>query len=85
MIAVERRTGESYTHVGEGVYDTLEFTAEDGKKILSVSGTAANREALRTYQLALQGAPFTLTAALPVSAYAKDSDIAFTITITLSP
>lgn len=52
---------------------------------LALSGTAATRDALRTYQLALQGAPFALSATLPVSAYAKDTDIAFTITITLAP
>ncbi len=52
---------------------------------LVVSGTAATRDALRNYQLALEGAPFALVAALPVSAYAKDSDITFTITITLAP
>lgn len=52
---------------------------------LALSGTAATRDALRKYQLALQGAPFALSATLPVSAYAKDTDIAFTITITLAP
>lgn len=52
---------------------------------LAVSGIAATRDALRNYQLALQGSPFVLTAALPVSAYAKDSDITFAITITLAP
>ncbi|MDP2665611.1 MAG: hypothetical protein Q8P23_03180 [bacterium] len=52
---------------------------------LAVSGIATTRDALRTYQLALQSAPFAAAAALPVSAYAKDSDIAFTITVTLTP
>ena len=52
---------------------------------LAISGTAATRDALRNYQLALQGAAFARTAVLPVSAYAKDSDIAFTITVTLAP
>lgn len=52
---------------------------------LSITGTAATRDALRNYQLALQGASFAHVANLPVSAYAKDSDIAFTITVTLSP
>ena len=50
-----------------------------------VSGTSATRDSLRSYQLALQGAPFALSAILPVSAYAKDSNIAFAITITLAP
>jgi hypothetical protein len=39
---------------------------------------------LRSYQLALQGASFARAVDLPVSAYAKDADIAFTVTITLA-
>lgn len=52
---------------------------------LAVSGTAVTRDALRNYQLSLQSAPFALSASLPVSAYAKDSNITFTITMTLAP
>lgn len=52
---------------------------------LAISGVAATRDALRTYQLALQGTSFVTTADLPVSAYAKDSNIDFTITMTLAP
>jgi len=52
---------------------------------LAISGTAATRDTLRSYQIALQGAPFTDTADLPVSAYAKDADISFTIIVTLAP
>lgn len=52
---------------------------------LTISGTAATRAALRNYQLALQSAPFARSAALPVSAYAKDTDIAFNIVVTLAP
>jgi len=51
----------------------------------AVSGMATTRDALRSYQLALQDAPFSVTADLPVSAYAKDADISFTITVTLTP
>lgn len=51
----------------------------------AVSGTAATRDALRTYQLALQGLPSVRSADLPISAYAKDADIAFTIAMTLVP
>lgn len=54
-------------------------------RTLALSGIAVTRDALRTYQLALQSAPFAVAANLPVSAYAKDSDIPFTITVTLSP
>jgi len=52
---------------------------------LTVSGKAATRDSLRNYQLAIQNAPFALSADLPVSAYAKDSDISFTITVILAP
>lgn len=53
--------------------------------MLVVSGTSATRDALRSYQIALQGAPFVLSASLPVSAFVKDSNLAFTITVTLAP
>lgn len=69
-----RLSGFAYTPVISKVPGTL-----------AVSGTAVTRDALRKYQLALQGAPFALSATLPVSAYAQDADIAFTITITLVP
>lgn len=52
---------------------------------LAVSGTAATRDSLRNYQLALQGVPFVATATLPVSVYAQSTDIPFTITLTLTP
>lgn len=63
------------------------YTPAIAKKLgtLAVSGSSATREALRGYQLALQSAPFALSADLPVSVYAKDSDIAFTVTVTLAP
>ncbi|MDP2651739.1 MAG: hypothetical protein Q8O94_01225 [bacterium] len=51
----------------------------------AISGIAATRDALRNYQLALQRAPFARSADLPVSAYAKDTAIAFTITVILAP
>jgi hypothetical protein len=62
------------------------YAAPSGKVpgTLIVSGTAATRDALRNYQMALQGASFARSAVLPVSAYAKDSDINFTITVSLS-
>jgi len=52
---------------------------------LAISGHAATRDALRNYQLALQSAAFARSAVLPVSAYASDADIAFTVTVTLAP
>lgn len=52
---------------------------------LAISGTALSRDALRGYQLELSSASFARTVDLPVSAYAKDSNIEFTITVTLTP
>ncbi|MGD0328662.1 MAG: hypothetical protein ABSB00_03070 [Minisyncoccia bacterium] len=52
---------------------------------LAISGIAATRDALRSYQLALQSAPLALSANLPVSVYAQDTNISFTITVTLAP
>lgn len=65
----------------------LTYAPATGKNsgALTVSGTADSRDSLRDYQLALQSAPFSASAVLPVSAYAKDSDIAFTIVVTLAP
>lgn len=51
---------------------------------ISISGDAKTRDALRQYQLSLQGAPFARSVSLPVSAYAKDVNIPFTITVTLA-
>lgn len=63
----------------------LTYTAPDAGKpgIVVVAGSATTRDALRAYQLALEQAPFVASADLPVSAYAKDTDIPFQITLTL--
>ncbi len=62
------------------------YTSATGKKsgTFIINGIAATRDALRSYQIALQSAPFSLSADVPVSAYAKDIDIAFAITVTLA-
>ena len=59
-------------------------TANKVPGTLAVSGVASTRDALRNYQLALQEAPFAISATLPVSAYAQDTNIAFTITVTMA-
>ena len=59
--------------------------ANKNQSTLTISGAAAVRDALRSYQLALQSSSFVRSADLPVSAYAKDADIAFTITVILVP
>lgn len=63
------------------------YTPGDIKTLstLTISGVAMTRDALRTYQLTLEESPLVRSASLPVSAYAKDSDISFTITVTFEP
>lgn len=65
----------------------LDYTAttRNGSRTVSIMGTAASRDALRTFQIALQQQPFAQSVDLPVSAYAKDTNIPFTITVILSP
>lgn len=49
---------------------------------MRVSGVASTREALRTYHLAVSGLPFVAQADMPLSVYARESDIPFSIAIT---
>jgi len=60
------------------------FTPSAGKVLgtMSISGTATTRDTLRAYALALGALPFVTNADLPISAYAQDSNIPFTITLT---
>lgn len=60
-------------------------SAKAGKNpaTIAVSGIAATRDALRSYDLALGALPFAKSADLPVSVYAVESSIPFTITIRL--
>lgn len=52
-----------------------------------ITGIATTRDALRAYDLSLSALPYVKDASLPLSAFAKDSDIDFSITLTgsLSP
>lgn len=54
-----------------------------GVRTLAVSGSADTRSALRDYQIALESNPLVENTQLPVSTYAQETDIAFTITLTL--
>ena len=56
-------------------------TTKNGEGKMTVSGTAATRDALRRYDIALSNAPYVTSANLPISAYAKESDIHFIITL----
>lgn len=62
------------------------FVASTAKKsaTISLSGSAMTRDTLRQYQLALSTAAFIASADLPVSTYAKDTKLPFTITLSLT-
>lgn len=57
------------------------FAPAPGESRMIISGTASSREALRTYRETLDALSYVTKADLPISAYAKESDIAFTITL----
>jgi Tfp pilus assembly protein PilN len=60
------------------------FSASNGTEParLDVSGTADSRDGLRRYVAALAALSFVDSADLPISAYARESDIPFTVTLT---
>ena len=62
---------------------SFSFTPPFGKSPgqMRVSGTAASRDSLRRYQSTLATLPGISGADLPISAYAKESDIPFTVTL----
>jgi cell division protein FtsB len=49
--------------------------------VMNLSGTAPTREALRRFEQSLKGAPFITGVDLPISAYAKERDIDFTVAL----
>lgn len=56
----------------------------DQKGSMTLRGTAKTRESLRAFDAALGKLPFVDSTDLPLSAYAKESDIPFSIMLTLS-
>lgn len=50
---------------------------------MRITGSAVSREALREYHLALSALPFVAQADLPLSSYAKETDIVFAIDISI--
>lgn len=56
--------------------------ATDSTKQMKLVGKAASREALRSYAEALGSVPYISTVDLPISAYAKETDIDFAILLT---
>lgn len=55
---------------------------EGGEAAMSVSGVATTRETLRKFEQSLADAPYVTSTDLPISAYAKERDIPFTISLT---
>ncbi len=49
---------------------------------MEINGMASTRETLRSYDAALSALPFVTSANLPISDYASEDNIAFTITLT---
>lgn len=66
-----RITGVSFSAGAPGKPSTMNLT-----------GVAATREALRMYAGSLKALPYISTVDLPISAYAKESNIEFSITLT---
>ncbi len=60
---------------------TYAAPAGAAKGKMSVKGVAATRESLRAYNDALTALPFVSLVDLPISAYAKERDIPFVITL----
>lgn len=60
---------------------TFSAAAGETPARLDVSGTADSRDGLRRYVTALGALPFVDSADLPISAYARESDIPFTVTL----
>lgn len=58
------------------------FAPTEEGATMTVTGTATTREALRAYESVLSEQAYITSAVLPISAYAKDSNIPFTITLT---
>ena len=51
---------------------------------MTLTGSAATRESLRTFDRSLASLSFVTSTDLPLSAYAKEKEIPFTITLTLA-
>ena len=68
---------------GITLYSFAFSSAKDGGS-MALMGTAATRESLRDFDSALGSLSFVKATDLPLSAYAKERDIPFSITLTLT-
>lgn len=66
---------------------SMSYVSGSGGKATSLllSGSATTRNTLRDYQIALGQSPRILSVDLPVSVYAKDTNIPFNMTLVLKP
>jgi len=64
--------------------DHLSFTRGKGDQTpsMTIAGMATSRETLRAYSATLSLLPYVEKADLPISAFAKETDIPFSITLT---
>lgn len=74
------RSITSVPHPGVRI-NALAYTtgATDTTRQMKLTGTATSREALRAYAAALGAVPFITSVDLPISAYAKETDIEFSM------
>lgn len=70
-------------HLGIKI-DHLSFTRGKGDQTPSmiIAGVATSRESLRAYSTTLSLLPYVTKADLPISSFAKETDIPFSITLT---
>lgn len=77
------RTIVSVSHPGIRL-TSLSYTqaTASGKAKMTLTGVASSREALRAYVNTLSALPYVAQASLPISAYAKETDIEFSLMLT---
>ncbi len=77
------RTVTEVNHPGVRITG-ISFTvgANNKPSTMIVTGVAASRDVLRAYASALKTLPYITSADLPISAYAKETDIDFVVTLT---
>ncbi|MDB5244855.1 MAG: hypothetical protein JWN18_725 [Parcubacteria group bacterium] len=83
-VAATIRNVLGIAHAGASL-TSLNYTPAMGAGTVVLSGTAATRDALSTYKLALERSALSKSVVLPVSSFAQDTKISFTITLILAP
>ena len=78
------------THIEDALFPditlaAITFSEEAAQVRISVRGTARTRESLRSFLDTLKKDPFFADAQVPVSELARDTNVQFTMTLTLKP